>query len=232
MDGNGRWAELQGLPRSKGHARGAESVRGVVRACVNENIQTLSLFAFGQDNWQRPKDEVDCLMQLLFDSLTKEVEELHQEGVRLSFLGNTSELDDALQTLIASVEQLTAANTKLNLNIFISYSGRWDLTHAFKQLAHQVQNQTLSPDDITEATISDALVTRGFEDPDLFIRTSGEQRISNFFLWQLVYSEMYFTDVLWPDFTPLVFQEALDWFSHRQRRFGKTSKQLDKAEHA
>ncbi len=232
MDGNGRWAEAQGLPRFEGHRAGAEAVRGIVKACSAKHISVLSLFAFGQENWARPAEEVGCLMDLLFEFLERELEALYQEGVRLRFLGEREALDDVLQTLIQTSESLTKNNTTLNLNIMFNYSGRWDLLGAMRGLANRVRSGALLPDDISESVIADALVTCGLPEPDMLIRTSGEQRISNFFLWQLAYSELYFTNVAWPEFTPDEFDKALAWFASRERRYGKTSRQMIEEENA
>lgn len=232
MDGNGRWAEAQGLPRVEGHRAGVKAIRQVVKVCPDRNISTLSIFAFGQENWARPAAEVNYLMELFFQAIEHDVAELHAEGVCLRFIGEREQLDDALQALMCSVESLTKANQCLNLNIIMNYSGRWDITQATRQLAHQVQSGHMQPDEINEVTFSQFLLTSTFPEPDMLIRTSGEQRISNFFLWQLAYSELYFTDVLWPDFTADEFDKALIWFASRERRYGKTSQQMTKEENA
>ena len=182
MDGNGRWAENQGLPRIEGHRLGVEAVRGMVEACLKTKISTLSLFAFSRENWARPVEEVNFLMDLFIKSLDRELDALHEQGVRLVFMGNRSELSDILQTAMQSVEQHTESNQVLTLNIVINYGGRWDITQAARVLAGRVQSGELSLDDINEDVFSDALVTRQLPEPDLFIRTSGERRISNFFL--------------------------------------------------
>ncbi len=226
MDGNGRWAEARGLPRIEGHRAGVEAIRGIVKACPEKKITVLSVFAFGQDNWARPKKEVNFLMGLFLKSLEREMEALHKEGVCLKFIGDRAALDEPLQLLIQSVESLTKENQTLHLNIIMNYSGRWDILQATRQLAHQVQSGDILPDEIDEALFSDSLSTAAFPEPDMLIRTSGERRISNFFLWQLAYSELYFTSVAWPDFTPDELDEALDWFALRERRYGKTSQQM------
>jgi len=228
MDGNGRWAENQGLPRLEGHRLGVEAVRGMVETCLKKKISTLSLFAFSRENWARPVEEVNFLMDLFIESLDRELDALHEQGVRLMFIGNRSELSDVLQTAMQAVEQQTENNQVLILNIVINYGGRWDITQAARALAERVQSGELLLDDINEDVFSDALATRQLPEPDLFIRTSGECRISNFFLWQLAYSELYFTDIHWPDFTADEFEHALTWFASRERRYGKTSKQLIK----
>ena len=221
MDGNGRWAENQGLPRIEGHRLGVEAVRGMVETSLKKKISTLSLFAFSRENWARPVEEVNFLMDLFIESLDRELDALHEQGVRLRFMGNRSELNDILQTAMQSVEQHTETNQVLTLNIVINYGGRWDITQAARVLAERVQSGELSLDDINEDVFSGVLATHDLPDPDLFIRTSGECRISNFFLWQLAYSELYFTDILWPDFTKDEFEHALTWFASRERRYGK-----------
>jgi len=231
MDGNGRWAENQGLPRLEGHRSGAKSVRGMVEACLKKKIPALSLFAFSRENWARPVEEVNFLMDLFIESLDRELDALHEQGVRLVFMGNRTDLNDVLQTAMLSVEKHTENNHVLTLNIVINYGGRWDITQAARVLAERVQSGSLLPDDINEAVFSSALATRDLPDPDLFIRTSGERRISNFFLWELAYTELYFTEICWPDFTADEFENALACFASRERRYGKTSKQLIEDEH-
>jgi undecaprenyl diphosphate synthase len=226
MDGNGRWAEARGLPRIEGHRAGVEAIRNIVKACPQKKISTLSVFAFGVDNWARPEKEVKFLMELFLKSLEREMEELYAEGVRLRFIGDRTGLDEALQALMQSVESLTKDNQTLHLNIIMNYSGRWDILQATRQLAHQVQSGEVLPDEIDEVLFTHKLSTAAFPEPDMLIRTSGEQRISNFFLWQLAYSELYFTPVAWPEFTPDELDKALDWFASRERRYGKTSKQM------
>lgn len=232
MDGNGRWALRRETSRSEGHRKGVESVRDVVKACLKNKVGILSLFAFGQDNWKRPKNEVDFLMALFAESIEKELEALHKEGVCVKFIGNITALDDVLKMLIHSLESLTAGNTKLKLNLFVNYSGRWDILEASRLLARRVAQGEISADEIEEDTFSSALSTKALPDPDLFIRTSGEQRISNFLLWQLVYTEFYFPDVHWPDFSVEDFEKALAWFSQRERRYGLTSKQVTEVDNA
>ncbi len=226
MDGNGRWAENQGLPRLEGHRLGVEAVRAMVETCLKKKISTLSLFAFSRENWARPVEEINFLMDLFIESLDRELDALHEQGVRLMFMGNRSELSDVLQTAMQSVEQHTENNQVLMLNIVINYGGRWDIIQATRVLAERVLSGDLLLEDIREDVFSDTLATRQLPEPDLFIRTSGECRISNFFLWQLAYSELYFTDIYWPDFTAKEFDHALTWFASRERRYGKTSKQL------
>lgn len=226
MDGNGRWAESRGLERSEGHRAGVEAIRDILAFCPQKKIPMLSLFAFGQENWSRPAEEVNFLMCLFMESLEREFEALHEKGVRVRFVGERTLLDASLQSMMQSVESLTKDNTALKVNMFMSYSGRWDILNAARRVSERVQAGALLPADINEAAFSDALATQGLPEPDLFIRTSGEQRISNFLLWQLAYTELYFTDILWPDFTQQAFEAALNWFASRERRYGKTSKQL------
>lgn len=229
MDGNGRWAEQRGLPRSDGHQAGAEVVKHIVQACVEKKISVLSVWAFGRDNWARPPSEVDFLMKLLLSLLNAELEELHKSGVRLIFTGGREELTETLQQAIASAEAYTAANTKLTLNVVFNYGGKWDIVQAVKAIAQEAIDGKIQVQDIDEALFASYLNTNHLPDPDLFIRTSGEQRISNFFLWQLAYTELYFSNLCWPDFTVEEFNRAIHFFSNRERRFGKTSKQLDDA---
>lgn len=233
MDGNGRWAEQRGLIRSEGHRAGAEVVKHIVQACIEKKIPVLSVWAFGRDNWARPPAEVDFLMQLLLSVLNVELEEMHQMGVRLVFTGGREELSEALQHAIGSAEAYTARNSRLTLNVMFNYGGKWDILQGVKKIAEDVAKGSLQVKDINEKIFSSYLNTRHLPDPDLFIRTSGEQRISDFFLWQLSYTELYFSELCWPDFTVTEFAKALDFFSERERRYGKTSKQLgDKSVHA
>lgn len=227
MDGNGRWAEQRGLARSEGHRAGAEVVKHIVQACVEKKIPILSVWAFGRDNWSRPASEIDFLMQLLLSVLSVELEELHQMGVRLVFTGGRVELSDTLQKAIKTAEAYTADNKRMTLNVVFNYGGKWDILQGVKRIAQDVLDGNMTVRDIDEAVFSSYLNTRHLPDPDLFIRTSGEQRISDFFLWQLSYTELYFSDLCWPDFTVQEFSHALSFFSERERRFGKTSKQLE-----
>lgn len=226
MDGNGRWAERHGLPRSEGHRVGVDVVKTMVKTCVKKNISVLSVWAFGSENWARPAAEVDFLMQLFLQSLEREIDELYESGVCLRFTGDRSQLTEALCEQMTLAERLTGENTKLILNVIINYGGKWDIVQAAKTLASQVADGQMSLDAINDESFARLLNTHGLPDPDLFIRTSGEQRISNFFLWQLAYTELYFAEVCWPDFTVLEFEKALDFYSSRERRYGKTSKQL------
>ncbi len=231
MDGNGRWALQRNLSRMEGHRQGVRSVRTAVDACLRHQVSTLSLFAFSSENWQRPEDEVDFLMNLFIESIEKEIEELHAEGVALRFIGDCSALSELLQLAIQSVEKLTADNQALRLNIMINYGGRWDIVQATKKIAQCIQTQALHHEDITEDVFSQALATATLPDPDLLIRTSGELRISNFLLWQLAYSELYFTAVKWPDFDQTEFEKALAFYALRKRRYGKTNEQCEEINH-
>lgn len=227
MDGNGRWAELRGSPRVEGHRAGVISIRKVVNACVDKQIPILSLFAFSSENWNRPPEEVSFLMQLFVESIEKEIDELYENGVWLRFIGNREHLPEIVRLSLESVDKIQMPNPKLTMNIVINYGGRWDIVEAAKTLASQVKNNEIAVSSIDEALFAKTLSTKMLPDPDLLIRTSGEIRISNFFLWQLAYSELYFCETLWPDFDTDAFEKALSYFSSRIRRFGKTSQQCD-----
>jgi undecaprenyl diphosphate synthase len=220
MDGNGRWAERRGLPRTAGHQAGMQSVKNVVRASVEVGIETLTLFAFSQENWQRPPEEIDALMTLLEAYVASESAELTERGVRVRMLGDLSRLGPAARRAVDQVEAATASGTRLALNICISYGSRAEITRAARLIAEEVDAGRLRPDAITEATIAERLYTAPWGDPDLLIRTSGEFRISNFLLWQLAYAELYVTPVLWPDFGAEQFYQAILDFQQRDRRFG------------
>ena len=226
MDGNGRWAQQRKRPRLFGHHRGAEAVRATVKACGKLSVECLTLFAFSSENWKRPEDEVDGLMSLLMTALNREAKGLVKHGVRLKFIGDTKGFSEKLQSKISQVEEMTAGGDGLLLQIAANYGGRWDIVAAANALA------SCSVATITEAEISEQLSTKGVPDPDLFIRTGGERRISNFLLWQLAYSELYFTDLLWPDFDEEALLEAVQDFSGRQRRFGMTGEQVKEGSNA
>ncbi len=225
MDGNGRWARKRLLPRVAGHRAGVTPVRVCIEQCVRQNIAALTLFAFSSENWARPPEEVGSLMGLFLDALDREIDELQSNGVRLRFIGERHNLSQVLQQRISSAESRTAGNSRLALQIAVSYGGRWDLVEATRLLAQRCAAGTLLPQDIDESLLSSTLSVADLPDPDLFIRTGGEQRISNFLLWNLAYTELYFTDQLWPDFDAASFQVALDWFASRNRRFGLTGEQ-------
>ena len=226
MDGNGRWARARGLPRPAGHRAAMKVVRSVVQECSRRGVGYLTLFAFSSENWQRPREEVGLIMGLFLDALEREVADLHGNGVRLRFIGARDTLATQLGERMAAAEALTAGNTGLNLLVAISYGGRWDIVRAARQLAQEALDGRLDPAELDESRFGAHLQLAGLPDPDLLIRTGGEQRISNFLLWNLAYSELFFCDVLWPAFDVEHLQAALDQFAARERRFGKTSAQL------
>ncbi|GMR16195.1 MAG: isoprenyl transferase [Gammaproteobacteria bacterium] len=232
MDGNGRWAQKRGSPRIFGHKAGVETVRSIIQSCAEKGIEVLTLFAFSSENWRRPKKEVSLLMMLFLTALRREVKKLHKNGVRLKIVGDVSAFNNKIQEQIKKSEELTKDNKTLVLNIAANYGGQWDITQAVKLLAEQVEYGTLKSEDITSDLISENLSMSDLPEPDLFIRTGGEQRISNFLIWQLAYSELYFTDTLWPDFDREAFELALDSFAGRQRRFGHTGEQIEKMKNA
>ena len=221
MDGNGRWATSRYLPRIAGHHQGVKSLRRCVKACADRDVKVLTVFAFSSENWSRPKDEVSGLMELLVLALTREVPDLLTDGVRLCFVGDRSGLSDKVRAGLAQGEQLTAANTRLLLNVCFNYGGRWDIAQAASRLAERGEA-------ITEASLDRAMALAHVPDPDLLIRTGGEHRISNFLLWQLAYTELWFTDRLWPDFDEQILADALADYARRERRFGKTSAQMQR----
>ncbi|HEY5897479.1 MAG TPA: polyprenyl diphosphate synthase [Burkholderiales bacterium] len=220
MDGNGRWANARLLPRIAGHRRGLEAVRATVENCAERGIEFLTLFAFSSENWRRPAEEVALLMQLFQVALTSEVERMHQNGVRLKVVGDTQRFGAKMERLIEKGERLTAANKRLTLTIAANYGGRWDLLQAVNKVKERP---------IDEAALSAHLAMSYAPEPDLFIRTGGEQRISNFLLWQLAYTELYFTDTLWPDFDGAALDAAIASYRNRERRFGRTSEQVAEA---
>jgi undecaprenyl diphosphate synthase len=226
MDGNGRWAEARGEPRTAGHRAGIEPVRRTIRECARLGVRALTLFAFSSENWRRPETEVATLMGLFMDALDREVEELHSNGVRLRVIGNRQRLAVRLQQRIAEAEALTAANTRLDLQVAVSYGGRWDLVEAARRLAARAASGALRPADIDEAALAAELQLSDLPDPDLFIRTGGDHRVSNFLLWNIAYAELFFTDTLWPDFDERVLAEAIADFESRERRFGLTGSQV------
>ena len=226
MDGNGRWARSRGLPRAAGHQAGFKNTQNIVEACARREIEALTLFAFSSENWGRPEQEVGLLMDLFLRALKSEVSKLHENNVRMNFIGERSAFTDKLQTEMRNAETLTANNSGLILSVAVNYGGRWDIVNAARELAKQVRSGELDPDDIDINTFSSAVTLSGITEPDLFIRTGGEKRISNYLLWHLAYTELYFTDVLYPDFSEDELELALDAFRHRQRRFGKTGDQV------
>jgi len=226
MDGNGRWARSRGLPRAAGHRASIKVVRRVVEDCGKAGIRFLTLFAFSSENWRRPPDEVGMLMGLFLDALVREIEDLHRNGVRLRFIGDRESLGAELASRMLAAEALTRANPGLELNVAVAYGGRWDLVQACRSLCADAAAGSLSPADIGEAQIAERLALAGVPDPDLLIRTGGEQRISNFLLWNLAYTELYFDEVLWPEFSPAHLEAAFEHYRRRERRFGKTSAQV------
>ncbi len=231
MDGNGRWARQRGLPRYVGHPVGVEAVRRIVEACVERGIEVLTLFAFSSENWQRPQKEVSLIMDLFIRSLKKEARRLHRNGVKLRIIGDRRAFPNKLQSRIAEVEAMTEGNQGLVLQVAANYGGRWDITQAARQLAERVKAGEMEPGQVDEAALSHALSFSDQPEPDLFIRTGGERRLSNFLLWQCAYTELYFTDLLWPDFDKAALDEALQDYASRQRRFGRTGEQVsDRAE--
>ncbi len=225
MDGNGRWAQRRALPRHFGHRAGAKAVRATVEGCARRGIEALTIFAFSSENWQRPPEEVTRLMELFVESIDKEVDELHRNGIRVRFIGELSRLREGLEAKIRAAEARTAGNTRMTLYIAVSYGGRWDIVEAARRLAQRAAAGTLAPGAIDEDAFAAELQLAGAPEPDLFIRTGGEQRISNFLLWNLAYSELYFCDTLWPDFDDEALEAALRFYSTRQRRFGLTDAQ-------
>jgi undecaprenyl diphosphate synthase len=236
MDGNGRWARKRFLPRVAGHKRGVETVRDLVKQCAKLNVKYLTLFAFSSENWRRPEDEVSFLMGLFMDALKREVTKLHENNIRLILIGDRSKFNDALVKQIKEAEKLTAKNTGLTLTIAANYGGRWDILNATnKMVTKAAKKSDFTSEDLvfteeglvfTEELLAPHLAMHYATEPDLFIRTGGEKRVSNFLLWQLAYTEFYFTDTLWPDFDAKAFQLAIQSFQQRERRFGRTSEQL------
>jgi len=222
MDGNGRWAGVRGEPRSVGHRAGIEPVRKIIRECANLGIEALTLFAFSSENWRRPETEVAAIMGLFMEALDREVAELHTNRVRVRIIGNRQRLSVRLQQRIAEAETLTADNDGLKLQVAVSYGGRWDVLEAAKRLAGRAASGEIRANDIDEEMFSAELQLSDLPDPDLFIRTGGDHRVSNFLLWNIAYAELFFTDVLWPDFDEAEFKLALEDFARRERRFGLT----------
>jgi len=230
MDGNGRWASQRTQDRSLGHEQGAESVRQIVEASAELGIDFLTLYAFSTENWKRPKEEVDALMKLLVHSIHNETPTLMDNNIRLRAIGDLDRLDQKTREVLDEVIGKTAQNSRMTLVLALSYSARWEITEAVKSIAKAVQTNEISIDEISSKTVNDALNTTFMPSPDLLIRTGGEFRISNFLLWQLAYAELYFTDVLWPDFNKEKLYEALVNYQKRERRFGKTSEQIQNAQ--
>ena len=233
MDGNGRWAKQRGLPRIAGHNAGVSSLREIVKCCTTRGVEALTVYAFSTENWKRPLAEVSRLMELFMTSLRKgEIAELNKNNIRLRFIGNYKAFPESLQKSIEAAQAMTRNNTGLQFVVAVNYGGRWDITNAVGIVADKIRTGTLAAGDINEEMLGSFIALSDLPPPDLFIRTGGERRISNFLLWQLAYTELYFTDCLWPDFGPDQFAAALDWFSGRERRFGQTSEQLQRVQRA
>ena len=227
MDGNGRWARKRALPRHAGHRSGVTAVRNIVKNAAKHGVEYLTLFAFSSENWSRPREEVSKLMGLFVEALQREVDELHRNKVRLEFIGAREQLQQGLIDKIVAAEAQTKDNTGLHLIVAVAYGGRWDIVQAMQRISGRVAAGELAAADIDDEVIADELALRGLPDPDLLIRTGGEQRISNFLLWNLAYAELWFCDALWPDFGEQQFDEALAFYGRRQRRYGHTGDQVE-----
>ncbi len=232
MDGNGRWAKTRNRPRSMGHQAGLKTLRATIEHCVHLGVGTLTVFAFSSENWNRPAGEISRLMEIFLRALNKEAFELHENGICLRFIGDKTAFKPAIQKKMQAAETLTAGNTRLVANIAVNYGGRWDITQAATQVARAVAEGSLSADELDETQFEGFLALADSPDPDLFIRTGGEMRISNFLLWQSAYTEFYFSAVLWPDFDNEALDQAIAAFQSRERRFGRTSDQLKHASRA
>ena len=226
MDGNGRWAKKRGLPRVAGHSEGLKSVRDVVEACAQLGIEYLTLYAFSTENWRRPKEEVSTLMKLLLKTLKRETDELHKNNIRLRMIGDFESLPEEVQKQLKEAIKKTEKNTRLNLVLALSYSGRWDILQATKKIANDVASRRIKRSLINEETFKNYLSTAEFPEPDLLIRTSGEMRVSNFLLWEIAYTEIYVTNTLWPDFRRKELYEAIEDYQRRERKFGLVSEQI------
>lgn len=226
MDGNGRWAKKRNRPRSMGHQAGLKALRATIEYCAGLGVGTLTVFAFSSENWNRPVKEVSRLMDLFLRALDKDVNELHKNGICLRFKGDKTSFKPAIQTKMSEAETLTSTNRQLIVNVAVNYGGRWDITQAASRMSKAVSEGSLAPEDIDEPRFADFLALADSPDPDLFIRTGGEMRISNFLLWQSAYTELYFSPVLWPDFDKQDIDKAVAAFQSRERRFGKTSDQV------
>ena len=222
MDGNGRWAKRRLMPRVAGHRKGVEALRGVIRACAERGVSHLTVFAFSSENWRRPHEEVTLLMELFMRALENEVARLHENDIRFRVIGDLSGFSERIQALIRDAEALTLNNTRLTFTVAANYGGRWDIVQAVKRM----MESGVAPDAVTEALLAQQLSVADVPEPDLFIRTGGEQRISNFLLWQLAYTELHFTDALWPDFDAAALDTAIASYRARERRFGRTSDQV------
>lgn len=228
MDGNGRWAKRRGLPRVAGHKRGVETVRDIVEACAQIGVKYLTLYTFSTENWNRPKEEVSTLMRLLLKSLKDRVDELNDNDIKLTCIGDLDSLPEEVQKQLLDDIERTKNNKKMTLNLALSYSGRWELVKAIRSISRLVADKKIEPEEITEKLVDNFLTTNKMPDPDLVIRTSGEFRVSNFLLWQIAYSEFIILDVFWPAFSRKHLYESIKIFQHRERRFGKVSEQVTK----
>lgn len=229
MDGNGRWAKRKGLPRIAGHKAGVKALQKIVNFSATEGIEVLTVYAFSSENWKRPRKEVTMLMELFNTSLKQRFKELHDNNVKLHFVGDLSSFPEKLRQSMTDTENLTTNNTGLELVVAVNYGGRWDITNAFKAINKKISNEELKLEDICEDLIGEFMCLADLPEPELFIRTGGEMRISNFLLWQLAYTELYFDDCLWPDFDTVSLEKALQWYAGRERRFGRTSEQIEHA---
>ena len=232
MDGNGRWAEQNGLLRSAGHKFGVKVLRNLIEHAVKLELTTITVYAFSRENWQRPKKEIELLLDLFISSLESEVKDLHENNIKLNFIGETDKFSEKLKKSMSESESLTSNNSKLTLNVALNYSGRWDIYNALLSIIDDMVSKKITKNEINEKLINAKLSLADYDEPDLLIRTGGEKRLSNYLLWQIAYTEMYFTDILWPDFNADQFDLALDWYAKRQRRFGRTSEQIGENKNA
>ncbi len=232
MDGNGRWAKKRSLPRIAGHREGVKALKEIVKFSAVNGIEALTVYAFSSENWYRPDKEVSLLMDLIVTSLKQQVKDLKKNNIKLRFIGEHTDFPKKVQSSIVEAEKLTSKNTGLELVVAANYGGHWDIANAFKLIYPKIKSDEVSIDDIDEDLINSYIAISDLPVPDLFIRTGGEKRISNFLLWQLAYTELYFTDSLWPDFSTAAFEIALAWFASRERRYGRTSEQMERTEGA
>ncbi len=232
MDGNGRWAEQNGLTRSAGQKAGVKVLRNLIEHAVQLELKTRTVYASSRENWQRPKKEVELLVDLFISSLESEVKDLHENNIQLNFIGETDKFSEKLKKSMSKSESLTSNNSKLTLNVALNYSGRWDVYKALLSIIDDMTAKKITKNDVNEELINTKLSLADYDEPDLLIRTGGEKRLSNYLLWQIAYTELYFTNTLWPDFNTDQFDLALDWYTKRQRRFGKTSEQIEKNKNA
>lgn len=232
MDGNGRWAQARGLPRIAGHRAGVHALRDIVTACTTSGIAALTVYAFSTENWKRPVAEVTRLLDLFLSSLRKEIVELNRNNIRLRFIGDYRVFPEKLRRSMEKSQEQTSANTGLQFVVAVNYGGRWDILNALNGILEKISRGELEPGPVDEELFNTFVTLADLPPPDLFIRTGGEQRISNFLLWQLAYTELYFTECLWPDFSPGHLRDAFRWYASRERRFGRTSDQLRQADRA